>query len=56
MDMDAIKRLTVPQRVRLAQDIWETLQPTARDLPLGITHLLSGCLRRQSKKIRRSGI
>ncbi len=34
IDMEAIKRLSVTERVRLAQDIWETLQPTAQELPL----------------------
>ena len=34
IQMDAIKKLSVQERVRLAQDIWETLQPTAEDLPL----------------------
>lgn len=34
IDMDAIKRLTVPERVQLVQDIWDTLQPTAEQLPL----------------------
>jgi putative addiction module component (TIGR02574 family) len=34
IDMDAIRRLSVPERVRLVQDIWDSLQPTARDLPL----------------------
>ena len=34
IDMAAIKRLSVTERVRLAQDIWETLQPTAQELPL----------------------
>ena len=34
IDMDAIRRLSVPERVRLVQDIWDTLQPTAEDLPL----------------------
>jgi len=34
IDMDAIKQLSVADRVRLAQDIWDTLQPTAEELPL----------------------
>ena len=34
IDMDAIRRLSVPERVRLVQDIWDTLQPTAGELPL----------------------
>lgn len=34
IDMDAIRRLSVAERVQLVQDIWDTLQPTAEDLPL----------------------
>ena len=34
IDVDAIKRLSVAERVRLVQDIWDTLQPTADELPL----------------------
>ena len=34
IDMDVIKRLSVSERVRLVQDIWDTLQPTAEELPL----------------------
>ena len=34
IDMEAIKRLSVTERVQLAQDIWETLQPSAPELPL----------------------
>ncbi len=34
IDMNAIRRLSVAERVRLAQDIWDTLEPTAEDLPL----------------------
>jgi len=34
IDMDVIRRLSVPERVRLVQEIWDTLQPTAEDLPL----------------------
>lgn len=34
IDMDAIKQLSVAERVRLVQDIWDTLQPTAAELPL----------------------
>ena len=36
IDMEAIKRLSVRERVRLAQDIWDTLQPTAEELPLTV--------------------
>jgi putative addiction module component (TIGR02574 family) len=32
--MDAIKRLSVPDRVKLAQDNCDTHQPTAEELPL----------------------
>lgn len=32
--MDRIRRLSVAERVQLAQDIWDTLEPTAEDLPL----------------------
>ena len=32
--MDEIRRLSVAERVRLVQDIWDTLQPTADELPL----------------------
>jgi putative addiction module component (TIGR02574 family) len=34
IDMDSIRRLSVVERVRLAQDIWDTIQPTADGLPL----------------------
>ena len=34
IEMDAIRKLSVQERVRLVQDIWDTLQPTAEDLPL----------------------
>jgi putative addiction module component (TIGR02574 family) len=34
IDMDAIKRLSIPERVQLVQDIWNTLQPTVEQLPL----------------------
>ena len=34
VDMAAIMRLSVPERVRLVQDIWDTLQPSAEELPL----------------------
>ena len=34
IDMDSIKRLSVAERVRLVQDIWDTLQPTTEELPL----------------------
>jgi putative addiction module component (TIGR02574 family) len=34
IDMDSIKRLSVADRVRLVQDIWDTLQPTADESPL----------------------
>lgn len=32
--MDRIRRLSVAERVQLAQDIWDTLEPTAESLPL----------------------
>jgi len=32
--MDRLRRLSVAERVQLAQDIWDTLEPTAEDLPL----------------------
>ena len=34
IEMDAIRKLSVQERVRLAQDIWDTRQPTAEALPL----------------------
>ena len=34
IDMDAIMRLSVSERVQLVQDIWDTLQPTASELPV----------------------
>jgi putative addiction module component (TIGR02574 family) len=34
IDNEAIKRLSVPERVRLAQDIWDSLRPAADHLPL----------------------
>jgi putative addiction module component (TIGR02574 family) len=34
IDIEAIKRLPVPERVHLAQEIWDSLQPTAEELPL----------------------
>jgi len=34
IDMDAIRHLSVAERVQLVQAIWDTLQPTAEDLPL----------------------
>ena len=34
IDMDAIRRLSVADRVRLAQDIWDSLQPSAEQLPV----------------------
>ena len=34
IDMDSIRKLSVTERVRLVQDIWESLQPTAEELPL----------------------
>jgi putative addiction module component (TIGR02574 family) len=34
IDMEAIKRLSIPERVQLVQDIWNTLQPTVEQLPL----------------------
>jgi putative addiction module component (TIGR02574 family) len=38
IDMDAIMELSVPERVRLVQAIWDTLQPTAEDLPVPEHH------------------
>jgi putative addiction module component (TIGR02574 family) len=32
--LESIKHLSVAERVRLVQDIWETLLPTAEELPL----------------------
>ena len=34
IDIEAIKRLSVSERVQLAQEIWDSLQPTAEQLPL----------------------
>lgn len=34
IDMEAIKRLSVPERVQLVQDIWDTLRPNADELLL----------------------
>jgi putative addiction module component (TIGR02574 family) len=34
IDMDAIRQLSVAERVRLAQDIWDSLRPLAEQLPL----------------------
>ncbi len=34
IDMDAIRRLTVPERVRLMHEIWDSLSPSAETLPL----------------------
>ena len=34
INLDAIKRLSVQERVRLVQDTWDTLQPTASELPV----------------------
>ena len=34
IDMDAIRQMSVPDRVRLAQDIWDSLQPSAEELPV----------------------
>ena len=34
IDMDAIRRLSTAERARLAQEIWDTIPPTAADLPL----------------------
>ena len=34
IDNEAIKQLSVPERVRLAQDIWDSLRPAADHLPL----------------------
>lgn len=33
IDMEAIKRLSVVERVQLAQDIWETLSPVPKSCP-----------------------
>lgn len=33
-DIETIKRLSVRERVRLVQEIWDTLQPTASELPV----------------------
>ncbi|HKK94334.1 MAG TPA: addiction module protein [Longimicrobiales bacterium] len=34
LDIETIRRLSVSERVRLVQDIWDTLQPTASELPI----------------------
>ena len=34
VDMREIGRLSVRKRVRLVQDIWDSIQPTAEGLPL----------------------
>lgn len=34
LDIEAIRRLSVSERVRLVQEIWDTLQPTAAELPV----------------------
>jgi len=34
IDMEAIRRLSVPDRVRLMNEIWDTLQPSATQLPI----------------------
>ena len=34
IDLEAIKRLPIRERVHLAQEIWDSLQPTAEELPL----------------------
>lgn len=34
VDMREIGRLSVRERVRLVQDIWDSIQPTAEELPL----------------------
>jgi putative addiction module component (TIGR02574 family) len=34
IDNEAIKQLSVPERVQLAQDIWDSLRPAADHLPL----------------------
>jgi len=34
IDMEAIRRLSVPDRVRLMNNIWDTLQPSAAQLPI----------------------
>lgn len=33
-DIEAIKALSVSERVRLVQEIWDSIQPTAEQLPL----------------------
>jgi len=33
IDNEAIKQLSVPEPVRLAQDIWDSLRPAADQLP-----------------------
>lgn len=33
-DMESIKALSVAERVRLVQEIWDSIQPTAEQLPL----------------------
>lgn len=34
IDMEAIRRLSVPDRVRLMNEIWDSLQPSAERLPI----------------------
>lgn len=34
VDMREIGRLSIRERVRLVQDIWDSIQPTAEELPL----------------------
>jgi len=34
LDIEAIRQLSVSERVRLVQEIWDTLQPTASQLPI----------------------
>ena len=51
IDMEAIKRLSVTERVQLAQDIWDTLQPMAQDLPL--TEAQRGVVDRRLEEHRR---
>jgi putative addiction module component (TIGR02574 family) len=34
IDNETIKQLSVPERVRLAQDIWDSLRPAADHSPL----------------------
>ena len=34
IDLEEIKRLPIRERVHLAQEIWDSLQPSAEELPL----------------------